>query len=95
MTLREKAKQKVINLAIFLGEILKNITKEPNTVDKPAMLEISKGNTTFITISPLLLVYMRNYLIVVLTLIHFIIFAVGKTDTNFCPFFIFRSNIYF
>lgn len=40
---KEKLKQKVINLLIFSLFHLKKITKEPKTVDNPAILEIIIG----------------------------------------------------
>ena len=39
---KENAKEKVINLLILFSLNLKNITKAPIIVDKPAIVEISK-----------------------------------------------------
>ena len=43
MIVKEKLKQNVINLLIFSLFHLKKITKEPKTVDNPAILEIKIG----------------------------------------------------
>lgn len=47
ITLKENAKQNVINLVILCLLTLKNITNDPKTVDKPAMVEISSGINIF------------------------------------------------
>ena len=43
MIVKEKLKQNVINLLIFSLFHFKKITKEPKTVDNPAILEIKIG----------------------------------------------------
>ena len=58
---KEKARDAVINLFTFSSLNLKNITKAPNIVDKPAMVETSKAPIISI-LSPLNYMNVKSYL---------------------------------
>ena len=73
MIIKEKLKQKVINLLIFSLCHLKNKTNEPKTVERPAKLEITNGMKKDIN-SPTISYVLKSFLEFSLRMFFYIIF---------------------